>query len=99
LQRVGRAVSFQRPHFHFTEALTTELCLTTQRLLGNEAVRASRTGMDFVFDQMRQLEHMDQSDGHRAIKRFTSAAIIQRVLTIDWQWLAGIEHYLIGNLL
>lgn len=36
LQGVGRAVCFQRPHFHLTEALTTELRLTTQRLLSNQ---------------------------------------------------------------
>src|SRR3546814_6905957 len=31
LQRVGGAVGFQRPHFHFTEALTAELRLAAQR--------------------------------------------------------------------
>ena len=35
LQCVRGAISFQRPHFHLTEALTTELSLTTQRLLSN----------------------------------------------------------------
>src|SRR6185436_8101566 len=34
LQRVGRAVGLHRPALHLTEALTTELRLTTQRLLG-----------------------------------------------------------------
>src|SRR5215203_7164419 len=32
LQRVGRAVGLHRPALHLTEALTTELRLTTQRL-------------------------------------------------------------------
>ena len=33
LQRIGSAVSFQSPDFHFPESLTAELRLTTQRLL------------------------------------------------------------------
>ena len=38
LQGVGRAVRLKCPHFHLTEALTTKLRLTAQRLLGNKAV-------------------------------------------------------------
>src|SRR5208282_6158214 len=38
LQGVGGAVSFQRPHFHFTEPLPAELSLAAQRLLRNQAV-------------------------------------------------------------
>src|SRR4051794_20398113 len=33
LERVGRSVGLHRPDFHLAEALTTELRLTTQRLL------------------------------------------------------------------
>src|SRR5258706_3257588 len=36
LQRVGSAVGFERPDFHFAEALAAELGLATQRLLGHE---------------------------------------------------------------
>src|ERR1043166_1919976 len=39
LQRVGRPVGFERPHFHFPEALAAELRLAAQRLLGDERVR------------------------------------------------------------
>ena len=42
LERVGRSVGFHRPDFHFTETLTTELRLTTQRLLRDERVRTNR---------------------------------------------------------
>src|SRR5947209_165374 len=38
LKGVGSAVSLQCPHLHFAEALTAELRLTAQRLLGDEAV-------------------------------------------------------------
>ena len=39
LQGVRGTVRFQCPDFHLAETLTAELCLTTQRLLGNQAVR------------------------------------------------------------
>ncbi len=52
LQYVRCTVSFQRPDFHFTEALTTELRLTTQRLLRDQGVRAGRTGVHLVVDQV-----------------------------------------------
>ena len=56
LQGVGGAVSFQRPHFHFAEALTAELGLAAQRLLGNERVRADGAGVHLVVYQMVQLQ-------------------------------------------
>jgi hypothetical protein len=40
LQRVGGAVGFHRPDFHLAEALTAELRLAAERLLGDERVRA-----------------------------------------------------------
>ena len=36
LQCIGRAVSFERPDFHFSETLSAELCLAAQRLLRNK---------------------------------------------------------------
>ena len=36
LQRKGSTVSFKRPDFHFTEALSAELSFTAERLLGNK---------------------------------------------------------------
>src|SRR6266850_7687827 len=41
LQRVGRAIGFQRPNFHLPETLTAELGLAAERLLGDEAVGAN----------------------------------------------------------
>src|SRR4051812_21863303 len=46
LQGVGGAVSLERPDLHFAETLAAELRLTAQRLLGDEAVGADRTGVD-----------------------------------------------------
>ena len=68
LQHVRRAVGFQCPHFHFTETLTTELSLTTQRLLRDERVRADRARMDLVVDKMMQLQDVDVADCDFAIE-------------------------------
>src|SRR3984885_10082876 len=62
LQDVRRPVSFQRPDFHFTEALAAELRLTTERLLGDERVGPDRTSVNLVVDQVRELEHVDVAD-------------------------------------
>src|SRR5689334_21973050 len=62
LERVGRAVGFERPHFHLAESLTAELRLATQRLLGHERVRPRRTRVDLVVDEMAQLEHVQVAD-------------------------------------
>src|SRR3546814_8157682 len=51
LERVGRAISLERPHFHFAEALAADLRLTAQRLLGDEAVGADRTRVALVVDE------------------------------------------------
>src|SRR5216684_3168640 len=77
LQGVGSAVRFQRPHLHFAEALAAELSLAAQRLLGNEAVRADRAGMDLVVDKMVQLEHVDVTYRHLAIERFAGATVVK----------------------
>src|SRR4051812_33211059 len=65
LQRVGRAVGLHRPALHLTEALATELRLTTQRLLRDHRVRAGRTGVDLVVDQVQQLQDVDVTDRDR----------------------------------
>ena len=39
------AECFKRPNFHFSETLTTELCLTTKRLLSNKGVRTDKAGL------------------------------------------------------
>src|SRR6516165_12757826 len=81
LQRVRGAVSFERPYFHLAEPLAAELRLAAQRLLGDQAVRTDRAGMDLVIDQMMQLEHVDVAHRHLAIERLSRAAIKQRHLT------------------
>ena len=85
LQGVGGAVGFQSPDFHFPEALTAELRLAAQRLLGNERVRTDRTGVDLVVDKVVQLQHVDVADGHLAVELIAGTAVIQRRLTGNLQ--------------
>src|SRR3546814_10576721 len=68
LQRVGGAVGFKRPDFHFPEALATELRLTAERLLGDERVRTDRTGMNLVVHEVVQLDHVHVADGNIAFE-------------------------------
>src|SRR5579875_649255 len=77
LERVGGAVGFQRPHLHLTEALSAELRLTAQRLLGDHRVRAGAARVDLVVHQVQQLEDVDVADGHRLLERLAGAAVVQ----------------------
>src|SRR6266852_4701746 len=85
LQDVRGAVRLERPHLHLAEALTAELGLAAQRLLGDQAVRAGRPGVDLVLDQVRQLEHVDQTDGHRLVELLAGAAVTQPDLAVSRQ--------------
>ncbi|CSC53631.1 Uncharacterised protein [Vibrio cholerae] len=81
LQGIRSTVCFQCPHFHLTEALTTELSFTTQRLLSNQTVRACRTSVHLVVNQVVQFQHVHVTHGNRALKCVTRAAIEQSQLT------------------
>ena len=83
LQRVSGTVSFHGPHFHFTEALATELALTAERLLRHEGVATDRTGVDLVVHQVAELEVVHVTDGHRVQEGFAGTAVIELGLTDD----------------
>src|SRR5450830_296105 len=69
LLQYGRGtICLQGPYFHFSKALATELCLATDRLLGNESVAASRARVHLVFGQVNQLEDVCLSYGNLAIE-------------------------------
>src|SRR5210317_2150434 len=70
-------VSFHGPDLHLTEALPTELCLTTQRLLSNQAVGANASSVNLVVNQVMQFEHIHNTDGDFLFKHFTTTAIMQ----------------------
>src|SRR5450756_12627 len=69
LLQYGRGtIRLQGPHFHFSKALATELCLATDWLLGNESVAAGRARVHLVFGQVNQLENVCFSYGNLAIE-------------------------------
>src|SRR5258708_5822310 len=75
LQDVRCAVSFQRPNFHFAEALAAELRFAAERLLRDQRVRPDGTRVDLVVDEMRQLEHVDVADGDRLVELLAVHAV------------------------
>src|SRR5271168_1644975 len=75
LQDVRRTVRFQRPNFHFAEALSTELRLAAQRLLGDKRVGTDGARVNLVVDKMRKLEHVDVADGNRLVELFAGHAV------------------------
>src|SRR5262245_27161207 len=80
LQRIGRAIRFERPHLHFAETLAAELRLAAERLLGDEAVRADRARVDLLVHEVVELEHIDVAPGHLAFELFAGAAVVERDL-------------------
>src|SRR6266550_2091776 len=77
LQDVRGAVRLERPHLHLAEALAAELRLASQRLLGDQAVRARRAGVDLVLDQVSQLEHVDLAHGDRLVELVARAPVAE----------------------
>src|ERR1700690_2778463 len=75
LQRIGGAISLERPYFHFAETLAAELGLAAQRLLRDERVGSDRTRVDLVVHQMVQLEHVDVADRDGTLERLARAAV------------------------
>src|SRR4051794_5062562 len=82
LQAVRRSVGLECPHLHLTEALATELCLATQRLLGDHAVRAGGAGVDLVVDQVGQLQDVHVADGDRVVVELAGATVAQDGLAV-----------------
>src|SRR3569833_2509607 len=56
LQRIGGAVGFEGPHLYFSEALATKQHQNTEQQQRDELVRADRTGVDLVVDQVVELQ-------------------------------------------
>src|SRR5579864_8481436 len=85
LQNMRGAVSLERPHLHLSEPLPAELRLAAERLLGDEAVRPGRPGVDLVLHQVRELEHVDHPDGHRLVELLAGPAVAQANLAVHGQ--------------
>src|SRR6185369_873395 len=82
LKDVRGAVRLERPDLHLAEALAAELGLATERLLGDQAVRAGRPGVDLVLDEVVELEHVDVADGDRAVEDLAGPAIAEIDLAV-----------------
>ena len=54
---------------------------TTQGLLSNQGVRAGAAGMDFIINQMVQLQVVGKTYGYRVIEGLAGTAIIQNGLS------------------
>src|SRR5680860_1591734 len=65
----------QRSHRHLTETVSTERRLTTQRLLRDHGVRAGRTSVDLVVDEVVELQDVHVADRNRLRERLTGAAV------------------------
>src|SRR5580700_623008 len=81
LQDVRRSVSFQRPHFHFSESLSAELRLAAQRLLRDQGVRSDGASVNLVVHQVREFEHVDVADRHLLREQITGHAVVERNLS------------------
>src|SRR3954453_23630583 len=85
LEDVGRAIGLEGPDLHLAEALATELGLATERLLGDEAVRAGGPRVDLVLDEVVELEHVDVAGGDAPVERLAGAAVAQLDLAVVGQ--------------
>src|SRR5438270_7611657 len=77
LQNICSAVGFERPHFHLSEALASELRLAAQRLLSDKRVRPNAAGVNLIVYQVRELEHVNVAHGHRLLELIASHAVEQ----------------------
>ena len=82
LQDVRGPVGLERPDLHLAEALAAELRLATERLLGDQAVRAGRPGVDLVLDEVVELEHVDVADGDRPVEQLAGPPVAELGLAV-----------------
>src|SRR5687767_8286235 len=85
LEDVRGAVRLERPDLHLAEALSTELRLASQRLLGDEAVGSGAARVDLVLHQVVELEHVDVADRHAMVERLSRAPVEQLRLAVARQ--------------
>src|SRR5699024_1942352 len=73
----------QGPDLHLTEALTAELGLTAQRLLGDHRVRTGGAGVELVVHQVVQLQDVQVAHDNRLAERLTGAAVEEPRLRVQ----------------
>ena len=82
LKDVAGAECLERPNFHFSEALTTKLGFTTQRLLCNKRVRANGASMHLIFNHMAEFQHVNHTDCCGLVEALAGTTIVKISLTI-----------------
>jgi hypothetical protein len=85
LENIGCTVSFESPHFHFSETLTSVLSLSSEWLLCHHRVWTDRSSMDLVFDEMVELEHILDSDHSFLLECITRLSVVELYFTICWE--------------
>src|SRR3989344_1601372 len=82
LKGVSRAIGFERPDFHFPEALAAELGLAPQGLLGDERVRANGSLVDLVLHHVVELQYVLVTHGDLLVEGSAALAIVEGELAV-----------------
>src|ERR1700749_558788 len=77
LQDIGCTECFERPNFHFTKTLATEVCFTAQRLLGDERVWPDRTRVHLIVNHVAQFQHIDDTYGSLLVETLAGQPVVQ----------------------
>ena len=83
MEDIGCTITLERPHFHLSESLSSVLCLTSEWLLSHHRVWTNRAGMDLIFYEVMELEHILHSDHCTLLEWFSSLTIEELDLTIS----------------
>ena len=85
LEHMCGTVCLECPNLHLTETLTTELCLTAERLLGDEAVRTDGTRVHLIVNHVTELHEVGHTDGSHLVEGFACLTVIELGLTATRQ--------------
>ncbi len=77
-----RAECLKRPDLHLSETLSTELRLTTERLLCDERVGTDGTCVHLVLDHVTELKHVDHTNGCGLVETVTCTTVVEVSLTV-----------------
>src|SRR3989338_7762263 len=78
-------VSLECPDFHFSKTLSSELCLSSKRLLGDKRVRSNRSLVNLILDHVSKFKDVHVSHTHLVIEWIACATVVKRHLSRTWQ--------------
>jgi len=79
---MSSSVRFQSPDLHFSKPLSTEVRLSSERLLVNERVRSCGSCMNLFFCYMNELQHVHVTDHHRIVEGFSRSSVSENHFSI-----------------